>query len=121
VCRRSLLNGLEQEQLGPVKVSDHRHIGSHAGSGGVERGQVMQVQEIGLIRAGLTQDLPPGSDEMLIGGVVDCGKDPVGCAGAILVGGVQRGIGAQRVGSLQRGSAVDRTDVQVAEERAGVA
>jgi hypothetical protein len=90
-----------------VEVSDHRHIGSHAGSGGVERGQVMQVQEIGLIRAGLTQAPCPGGDEMLIGGVVDCGKDPVGGTEAILIGGVQRGIGAQRVGSLLGGAAVD--------------
>ena len=54
---------------------------------------------------------------MLVGRVVDGGEDPVGCAGAVLVGRVQWGVSAQRVGGLQRSSVVDWGDVKPAEEQ----
>ena len=54
---------------------------------------------------------------MLVGGVVDGGEDPVGCAGAVLVGRVQWEVSAQWVGGRERRGVVDGRDVKSAEEQ----
>jgi len=80
----------------------------------------MQVEDVGCGGTSLAQDPCPGGDQVLVGRVVDGGEDPVGCAGAVFVGRVQWGIGAQRIAGLQGSGVVHRVEVQVAEEGPGV-
>ena len=100
-----------------MKMPDHWHIGGDTCSSFVERSEVMQVQDVGCSGTRLAQDLRPGGDQMLVGRVVDGGEDPVGCAGAVLVGWVQWGVSAQRVGGRERSGVVDGRDVKSAEEQ----
>ena len=100
-----------------MEMPDHRHIGGDTCSSFVERSEVIQVQDVGGGGTRLAQDPRPGGDQMLVGRVVDGGEDPVGCAGAVLVGRVQWGVSAQRVGSRERSGVVDGRDVKPAEEQ----
>jgi hypothetical protein len=77
----------------------------------------MQVEDVGCGGTRLAQGPRPGGDQMLVGRVVDGGEDPVGCAGAVLVGRVQWGVSAQRVGGRERSGVVDGRDVKPAEEQ----
>ena len=88
VHRRPGRDRLEQQEFGPVEMPDHRHIGGDTCSSFVERSEVMQVEDVGGGGTRLAQDPRPGGDQMLVGRVVDGGEDPVGCAGAVLVGRV---------------------------------
>src|SRR5450755_3857425 len=97
-------------------MPDHRHMGGDTCSRFVERSEVMQVQDVGGGGTRVVQGLRPGGHQVLVGGVVDGGEDPVGCAGTVLVGGVQGGVSAQRVGGRERGGGVDGRDVKPAEE-----
>jgi hypothetical protein len=78
VHRRPGRDRLEQQEFGPVEMPDHRHIGGDTCSSFVERSKVMQVEDVGCGGTSLAQDPRPGGDQMLVGGVVDGGEDPVG-------------------------------------------
>ena len=58
---------------------------------------------------------------MLVGRVVHGGEDAVGSSGAILVGRMERGIGAQRIDAFQGGGTVKWADIKVRKELMGVA
>jgi hypothetical protein len=113
VHRRPGSNRLEQQEFGPVEMPDHRHIGGDTCSSFVERSEVMQVEDVG---CGGTCPLTRAQEATRCCRVVDGGEDPVGCARAVLVGRVQWGVSAQRVGGRERSGVVDGRDVKPAEE-----
>ena len=48
---------------------------------------MVQVKQVGRARTGAREYLDPGSDEPLVGGIVDGRKDAIGRIRTILVGG----------------------------------
>ena len=97
---RVVLDRLEHQQLGAVQVADDRDAGRDARGGLVERRQVVQVQDVGVRRAGGLQRARPGRDLVLGVGVVERGEDAVGRVRAVLVGRVQRRVGGERVAAI---------------------
>jgi hypothetical protein len=88
-----------------------------AACGGLVRGrQVVQMEQVGRARPGAREQLDPGSDEPLEGGMVDGGKDAIGRVRAILVGGLEGNGGGQWLRELERGRVVERLDVDPGEE-----
>src|SRR6266496_1073399 len=69
-----------------------------------------------LARAGAGEQRGPGSDEPFVGGIVDGGKDAIGCVRAILVGGLEGNGRGQWLCKLERGRVVERVDVDPGEE-----
>ena len=108
---------LQHQQLGAVDVAEHRDLGEGARGRLAERGQVVEVEEVGVGGAGQPQLPHPGLDLELEGLVVEGGEDRVLGIGAILVGAVhRRGAGGavevKRVVAAQRGREVDRSQVE---------
>ena len=88
----------------------------------VERREVVQVQHVGVARARrLPAPAPRPSTWCSAIVVVERGEHAVRRALAVLVGRVERRVGEQRVGRVERGGHVDRADVEAAVERARVA
>ena len=110
--RRPAGDLLEHQQLGPVQVPDDGHAGSDARGGLVQRGQVVQVQDVGPGGAGALQGRRPGGDVQLVGRVVDGREARVRGAGPVLEGGVHRRVA---------GAEVDGDHVQARVEVLGVA
>src|SRR2546423_13467070 len=104
-----------------MEMPDHRHVGGDARGGFVERSEVMQVQDVGGVGPRLAQDACPGGDEMLVGGVVDGGENPVGRVRAVLVGRVQGGVSAQRIGGRGGSGVVGGGGGEATGELGGVA
>jgi hypothetical protein len=78
------------------------------------------MEQIGGARAGAPEQLDPGSDEPVVGGIVDGGKDAIGRIRAILVGGLEGNGRSQWLRRLERGRVVERVDVDPGEEARGV-
>ncbi len=112
---------LEHEELRAVEVADDRHVGRDPLRRGVERREVVEVEDVVIGRAGFLEDVRPGVDLVLVGGVAECGEDAVGRALAVLVGPVHRRVGGHRVGGAGRCRHVDGDDVQALVELARVA
>ena len=119
--RRDLL---EHQQLGAVQVADDRDVRRDARRRLVDRGEVVQVQRVGIGGAGGDQHARPCRDLTLVGVVVERGEHAVRGAGAVLVGGVQRrgpGRRVERVGRGERRVEGHRMDVEAGVEARGVA
>ena len=97
-----------------------RHVREGSLGGLVDRGQVVEVQHVGRARARRGELALPGRDEPLVGVVVHAGEHAVGRARPVLVGGLEGGIGRERVGSRGGGRVVERADLQPAVEGLGV-
>ena len=80
-------DALEHQQLGPVEVADDRHPGRHARRGLVDRREVVQVQDVGLGRAGGSSAPAQASTCASYSSSSTRGEDVVGRPGAVLVGG----------------------------------
>jgi hypothetical protein len=88
-----------------------------AACGGLVRGrQVVQMEQVARARTCAREQLDPGSDEPLVGGIVDGGKDAIRRVRAILVGGLEGNGGGQWFRELVRGRVVERLDVDPGEE-----
>jgi hypothetical protein len=74
------------------------------------------MEQVGGARAGAPEQLDPGSDEPVVGGIVDGGKDAIGRIRAILVGGLEGNGRGQWLRTLERGRVVERVDVDPGEE-----
>jgi hypothetical protein len=74
------------------------------------------MEQVGGARTGAPEQLDPGSDEPLVGGIVDGGKDAIGRIRAILVGGLEGNGRGQGLRKLERGRVVERLDVDPGEE-----
>jgi hypothetical protein len=74
------------------------------------------MEQIGGARAGAPEQRDPGSDEPFVGGIVDGGKDAIGCIRAILVGGLEGNGRSKWLRRLERGRVVERVDVDPGEE-----
>ena len=98
--RRAVGDALEHEQLGAVQVADDRDVGRHARGRLVDRGQVVQVQDVGVGGARLLQRARPGGDVGLVGVVVEGGEDAVG--------GVRRGPRRTGASARRRGRSAPR-------------
>jgi len=108
-------------QLGPVQVRDDRRRGQDPGRGVVQRGQVVQVDDLGWSAGrGGRQARRPCGREVLVQLRGDGGEDAVGRARAILVGGMHRYGFRDRVATLlgrgQRSSVVGDLRRQGGEE-----
>jgi hypothetical protein len=110
--RRALFDGLQHQQLGPVQVGHDRHVGRHASGRLVQRGEVMQVQDVVLGGTGVDERAGPRGGVRLEAGVIDPGEDGVVGAGPVLEGRVHR-----RVTRVE----VDRPHVEAVVEPARVA
>ena len=115
------LDRLQHQQLGAVEMPDHRHAGSDARGRLVDRCQVVQVQDVGVRRAGRLQRVAPRHDLALVLVVVERREDAVGRARPVLVGRVHRRVRQHRVGRLERARHVQRADVEPGIELARVA
>jgi hypothetical protein len=109
---------LEHQQLGAVQVAEHRHPGSDACRGLVQRREVMQVQEVRTGRVDPLQRARPGHDVLLVGGVVHGGEDGVGRARAVLVGRMHRRVSAGEVDGAHVEARVEGSGVAEAGKRA---
>ena len=74
------------------------------------------MEQVGGARSGAREQLDPGSDEPLVGGIGDGGKDAIGRLRAILVGGLEGNGRSQWFRKLERGRVVDRVNVDPGEE-----
>src|SRR5439155_17097987 len=74
------------------------------------------MEQVGVARAGAGEQLDPGCDEPLVGGIPNGGKDAIGRLRAILVGGLEGNGRGQWLGELERGRIVERVDVEPGEE-----
>ena len=72
-----------------MQVADDRDARRDARGRLLERGEVVQVEGIGIGGAGGGQRARPCRDLTLVGGVVERGEHAVRSAGAVLVGWVQ--------------------------------
>jgi hypothetical protein len=99
-----------------VQLAKHRHRGE-AACGGLVRGrQVVQMKQIGRLRAGAREQFDPGSDEPFVRGIIDSRKDAIGRTQAILEGGRKRNPRSQRLRTLERGRVVERVNIDPGEE-----
>ena len=112
---------LQHQQLGPVKVPDHRHARRHTDRGLVDRRQVVQVQHVRASRADRLQRPAPGDDLALVLVVIQRGEDAVRRSRPVLIRRMHRRIDRHRVGRRKRRGHVDRPHVQPRVELARVA
>ena len=115
--RRAVRDALEHEQLGAVQMADDRDAGRHARGRLVDRGQVVQVQDVGVGGARVLQCARPGGDVGLVGVVVEGGEDAVGSVGAVLVGGVHRRLAAVEAHRVDVAALVEMLGVTETGER----
>ncbi len=107
----------QHQQLGAVHVPEHRRRREGPRRRLVQRGQVVQVEEVGVAGPGQLHLAGPGVDLDLVGDLADAGDDRVLGAKAVLVGAVHRrrpgaGLEAEPVGAAQRRREVDRPQVE---------
>jgi hypothetical protein len=114
--RRSCLDPAQHGELGPVQLAQDRQRGEASCHSLVRGRQVVQMEQIGGARAGAPEQLDPGSDEPVVGGIVDGGKDAIGRIRAILVGGLEGNGRSQWLRKLERGRVVERVEVDPGEE-----
>jgi hypothetical protein len=114
--RRSCLDRAQHRQLGSVQLAKHRQRGEGARGGLVRGRQVVQMEQVGCVRAGAREQPDPGGDEPLVGGIVDDRKDAIRHIRTILVGGRERNRRRQRICTLERGRVIERVDVDPGEE-----
>jgi hypothetical protein len=74
------------------------------------------MEHVGAAGTGAREQIDPGSDEPLITGIVDGGKDAIGRTRAILVGRWEGNRRNQRLRALERRRVVERVDVDPGEE-----
>ena len=115
--RRPVGDALEHEQLGAVQVADDRDVGRHARGRLVDRGQVVEVQDVGVGGARLLQRARPGGDMGLVGVVVEGGEDAVGGVGAVLVGRVHGRVAAVEAHRVDVAALVEALGVAATAER----
>jgi hypothetical protein len=72
--------------------------------------------KVGAAGTGAREQLDPGSDEPLIAGIADGGKDAIGRTRAILVGRREGNRRNQRLRALERRRVVERVEVDPGEE-----
>jgi hypothetical protein len=99
-----------------VQLAEHGQRGEAARGGLVRGRQVVQMEQVGGARAGAREQLDPGRDQPLVGGIVDGGKAAIGRMRAILVGGLEGNGRSQWLGKLERGRVVERLGVDPGEE-----
>jgi hypothetical protein len=99
-----------------VQLAQHGHGGETARGGLVRRRQVVQMEDVGPLRTGAREHVDPGSDEPLVGGIVDGGEDAIGRIRAILVRRREGNRRSQRLCKLERRRVVERVDVDPGEE-----
>ena len=97
----------------PCRCADDRHVGRDPRGRLVQRREVVQVQHVGVGRAGGVERARPGVDVALVGGVVDGREDAVRRVGPVLVGRVHRRVAG--------GSKSTRAHVEARVEARGVA
>jgi hypothetical protein len=110
--RRAGLDRLEHEQLGAVQLPHDRHPGRDARRGLVQRREVVQVQDVGVRRAGAVQRSGPRFHVRGVLVVADPREAAIRRAGTVLV---------RRMHGRVAGAEVDRPDVQPRIEGGGVA
>jgi hypothetical protein len=71
-----------------MNVSNYRYMGCYAGCRFIKWCEVVQVKNIDLGSTGISEGSHPGGNEVLIGFVIDFGKDSIGCSGAVFVRGM---------------------------------
>jgi hypothetical protein len=98
-------------------MPDDRDVGRHARGRLVDRGQVMQVQDVGVGGACLLQRARPGLDVGLVGVVVEAGEDAIGGVRAVLVGRVHGRIAAVEAHRVDVAARVEARGVSAAAER----
>ena len=121
---RSARDLLEHQQLGAVQVADDRDVRRDARRRLVDRGEVVQVQRVGIGGAGGGQSTRPCRHLTLVGVVVERGEHPVRGAGTVLVGRVQRRGPRRRIERVGRGERRVEghgMDVEAGVEASGVA
>ena len=123
-CGSALGDALEHQQLRAVDVAEDRDAGGDAPGGLVERGQVVQIEHVGLGASCGGELARPGVDLALEGGVVERGEDRVLGVAAILVGSVHRrrsrtALEAEGVVACDRLGEVHRAEVGGREELLG--
>ena len=115
---------LEHQQLGAVQVADDRDVRRDARRRLVDRGEVVQVQRVGVGGAGGGQSARPCRHLTLVGVVVERGEHPVRSAGTVLVGRVHRRGPRRRIERVGRGERLVEghgMDVEAGVEARGVA
>ena len=123
-CGWSRRDLLEHQQLGAVQVADDRDVRRDARRRLVDRGEVVQVQRVGIGGAGGGQRARPRRDLTLVCVVVERGEHAVRGAATVLVGRVQRHDPRRRIERVGRSECLvegHRMDVEAGVEAFGVA
>jgi hypothetical protein len=100
-----------------VEVADDRHVGKGARRRLVDRSQVVEVEDVGVTRPRRPQLALPSGDEPLVDLVVHPPEGAVRRTGAVLVGGVEGRVGAERILGGAGARVVDPVGVDAGEER----
>ena len=99
---------LEHQQLSPMELADDWHVRRDARGGFVEWREMVQVQHVGLARAGTRELARPRPYLALVVEVVKRGEDAVRGARTVLEGRVQRGAAGESALEPQRRPARER-------------
>jgi hypothetical protein len=118
---RLLEDLLEHQELGAVQVADDRDVRRDPRRGLVQRRQMVEVQHVDLARARGHQYVAPSVGQVLGDVAAQRGEHPVRRVPPVLVGGVERRVGEQRVGRVERGGEVEGVHVEAGVELARVA
>jgi hypothetical protein len=99
-----------------VQLAKHGQRGKGARGRLVGGRQVVQMKQVCRVRTGTREHLDPGSDEPLVGGILDGREDAIGRTRTILEGGRERNRRRQRICTLERGRVIERMDVDPGEK-----
>ena len=109
---------LKHQQLSAMELANDRHAWRDVRGGFVERREMVQVQHVGLARAGTPELARPGPHVALVVEVVEHREDAVGGARTVLERWVQRGtaegaLEPQRRAARERRVKFDRVHITV--------